>query len=94
MSSTCLPALSGVLQNDAATAVIDNPPLFDLLQRSKAAEADKVVVEAAIAYTRRFGGTVHITPLTWNAIAEGVELDHIASRESEQCITTALRRHS
>jgi hypothetical protein len=39
-----LSPLLGVLQNDAALVVIDNTPFFDLFQRSKAAEAVKVVV--------------------------------------------------
>jgi hypothetical protein len=39
-----LSPLLGVLQNDAAPMVIDNTPFFDLLQRSKAAEAVKVIV--------------------------------------------------
>lgn len=40
----CLSPLLGVLQNDAAPMIIDNPPFFDFLQRSKAAEAGKVIV--------------------------------------------------
>jgi hypothetical protein len=36
--------LRGVLQNDTAPMIIDNPPFFDLLQGSKAAEADKVII--------------------------------------------------
>jgi hypothetical protein len=39
-----LSSLLGVLQNDTAPMVIDNPPFFDLLQGSKAAEAGKVIV--------------------------------------------------
>jgi hypothetical protein len=39
-------------------AIIDNRPLFDLFQRPKAAEASKVIVEAAISDARRLGGTV------------------------------------
>jgi hypothetical protein len=34
----------GVLQNDTPPMIIDNPPFFDLLQRSKAAEAYEVIV--------------------------------------------------
>jgi hypothetical protein len=41
---TCLTPLLGVLQNDTAPMIIDDPPFFDLLERSKAAEADKVIV--------------------------------------------------
>jgi hypothetical protein len=32
------------LQNDAAAIIVDNPPLLDLLDRSKAAEAGKIIV--------------------------------------------------
>jgi hypothetical protein len=43
--------------------IIDNPPFFDLLERSKAAEAGKVIVQAAISYARRLNGGVDITHL-------------------------------
>jgi hypothetical protein len=56
-----LSPLLGVLQNDAAPMIIGNPPLFDLLQGSKAAEAGKVIVQAAIAYARGLSGAVDIT---------------------------------
>jgi hypothetical protein len=39
-----LSPLLGILQNDAASLIIDNSPFFDLIQRSKAAEASKVIV--------------------------------------------------
>jgi hypothetical protein len=39
-----LSPLLGVLQNDTAPMIIDNPPFFDLLQGSKATEAGKVIV--------------------------------------------------
>jgi hypothetical protein len=39
-----LSPLLGVLQNDTAPLIIDDPPLFDLVQRSKAAETDKIIV--------------------------------------------------
>jgi hypothetical protein len=39
-----LSPLLGVFQNDTAPMIIDNPPFFDLLQGSKAAEAGKVIV--------------------------------------------------
>lgn len=45
-------ALIGVSQNDTAPRIIDNPPLFDLFQRPKAAETDKVIIEAAILDAR------------------------------------------
>jgi hypothetical protein len=34
----------GILQNDAAPMIVGEPPLLDLLQGSKAAEAGQVVV--------------------------------------------------
>jgi hypothetical protein len=40
----CLSPLFGVLQNDTAPMIIGNPPFFDLIQGTKAAEAGKVVV--------------------------------------------------
>jgi hypothetical protein len=39
-----LSPLLGILQNDTAPMIIDNPPFLDLLQGSKAAEAGKVIV--------------------------------------------------
>jgi hypothetical protein len=56
-----LASLLGVLQNDTSPVVIDNPPFFDLLQRSKAAEAGKVIVQAAISYARGLSRVVDIT---------------------------------
>jgi hypothetical protein len=41
--------------------IIDNPPFFDLLQRSKAAEAGKVIVQAAISYAWGLNGVIDIT---------------------------------
>jgi hypothetical protein len=52
--------LSGVLQNDVAPMIIDDAPFFDLFQGSKAADADEVVVQAAIAYARGLSGAVGI----------------------------------
>jgi len=49
------------LQNDAAPTIIDKPPFFDFLYRAKAAETDKLVVQAAIAYTRGSSGALDIT---------------------------------
>jgi hypothetical protein len=46
-----------------APTIIGNPPFFDLLERSKAAEAGKVIVQAAISYARRLSGGVDITHL-------------------------------
>jgi hypothetical protein len=53
----------GVLQNDTAPMIIDHRPLFDLLDRSKAAETDIIIVQAAISYARGLGGVVDITHL-------------------------------
>jgi hypothetical protein len=58
---TRLSPLLGVLQNDTAPMIIDNPPFFDLLQRSKAAEARQVIVQAAISYARGLIGAVDVT---------------------------------
>ena len=52
---TRLSALPGTPQNDAAPMIIDNSPFLDLLQGSKAAEADKVIVQAATSYARGLG---------------------------------------
>jgi hypothetical protein len=53
--------LFGVLQNDAAPMIIGKPPLFDLLQGSKAAEAGQIIVQAAISHARGLSGVVDIT---------------------------------
>jgi len=37
-------SLLGVLQNDAAPMIVDDPPFFDLLKGSKTAQAGQVVV--------------------------------------------------
>jgi hypothetical protein len=39
-----LSPLLGVLQNDTAPMIIDNPPFIDLLQGSKAAQTGVVIV--------------------------------------------------
>jgi hypothetical protein len=54
-------ALLGVLQYDAAPMIIDNPPFFDLLQGSKAAETSIVIVQAAVADARGLSGAVDIS---------------------------------
>jgi hypothetical protein len=41
---TRLSALLGTLQNHPAPMIIDSTPFFDLLQGSKAAEADEIVI--------------------------------------------------
>jgi hypothetical protein len=58
-----LSALIGVLQYVTALMIVDDSPVFDLLERSKAAKADEVVVQAAIADARRLDGAVDITHL-------------------------------
>jgi hypothetical protein len=49
------------LQNDAAPMIIDDLPLFDLLHGSKAAEARKVIAQAAISYAWGLSGVVDIS---------------------------------
>jgi hypothetical protein len=46
-----------------APTIVGNPPFFDLLEGSKAAEAGKVIVQAAISYARGLNGGVDITHL-------------------------------
>jgi hypothetical protein len=58
-----LSSLVRVLQNDQAPLIIDDPPLFDLLEGSKAADAIQVIVEAAIAHAWRFSRGIDITHL-------------------------------
>jgi hypothetical protein len=48
------------LQDDAPSSIIDDAPFFDLLQRSKAAEAGEIVVQAAVSNARGLSGGVHI----------------------------------
>jgi hypothetical protein len=49
------------LQNDAAPMIVDQRPFLDLLDRSKAAETDIIIVQAAISYARGLCGVVDIT---------------------------------
>jgi hypothetical protein len=56
----CLSALIGVLQNNIAPMIIDNAPFLNLLDRAKAPEADKIVIQAAISYARGLSGAVDI----------------------------------
>ena len=51
----------GILQNNAASMMIDDPPFFDLLQRAEAPETSIVIVEAAVSHARRLSGAVGIT---------------------------------
>jgi hypothetical protein len=55
--------LLGVLQNEMTPMTIGNSPLFDFLQRSKAAKTDDIIVEAAISDARRLSGAVDSTHL-------------------------------
>jgi hypothetical protein len=66
--------------------VIDDAPLFDLLQRAKAAETSVVIVEAAIAYARRLSGAFSITHLR-RAQLRGLEFDHTGHGKSGASIT-------
>jgi hypothetical protein len=56
-----LSPLIGVLQNITAPMIVDNPPFFDLLQGSKAAEAGEVIIQAAISSARGLNGAGDIT---------------------------------
>jgi hypothetical protein len=78
-------ALSGVLQNGTAPIIIDDPPFFDLVQGSKAAEASIVVVQATIADARRLSRGVGITH--GRAQLRGFEVNHTCSGRAWQCIT-------
>jgi hypothetical protein len=53
-------ALCGVLQNNTAPLSVDEAPFFDFLKGSKAAKADQVIIQTAIAYARRLNGAVAI----------------------------------
>jgi hypothetical protein len=48
----------GGLQDDLASFVTGNPPLLDFFHRAKTAEADEVIIQTAISYTRRLSGMV------------------------------------
>jgi hypothetical protein len=52
--------LLGGLPNGIAPAVADNSPFLDLIQRPKAADADEVIVQAAIAHARGLRGIVDV----------------------------------
>jgi len=69
--------------------IIDDAPFFDLLQRSKAAEAGEVIVQAAISYARGLTGDVDITH--WRKVQlRGSEFEHTGEGESGQCITRTV----
>ena len=77
----CLPALLGVLQNDTAPMIIDNPPFLDFLERSKAAEAGQPIIQAAIPYAGGLGGGVDITHGRRPEL-RGFQFDHRGAGES------------
>jgi hypothetical protein len=52
---TRLSTLLGALQNDAAPMIVGHSPFFDFFQGSKAAEADKTIVQAANSYAWGLG---------------------------------------
>jgi len=52
--------MPGILHNAAAPKIIDNSPFFNLIERSKAAEANQVVVQAAISDARGLSGAVGV----------------------------------
>jgi hypothetical protein len=70
-----------VLQNDTAPMIIDDPPFLDFLERSKAAKAGEVVIQAAIPYARGLGGGVDITHLGRPGLRD-FEFDHTDEGES------------
>jgi hypothetical protein len=53
-------ALPGVFQNDSAAPFWGDSPLFDFIQRPEAAQADEVIVQAAIANTGGPSGRLDI----------------------------------
>jgi hypothetical protein len=69
-----------ILQNDSAPMLIDKPPFLDLIEGSKASEANQIIVQAAIPYARGLNSVVDIchlyrtrgealdciTPVNWN----------------------------
>jgi hypothetical protein len=74
-----------ILQNVAAPTIIDNRPLLDLVQRSKAAQADVVIVEATIAHARRLSGIVGVTHL--RVRYEVLKFHHTGAKEVRASIT-------
>ena len=87
----CVAALFGVLQNDTAPMIIDEPPFFDLLQRSKAAEAGKLVVQAAIADAGGLSGASDFTHSRYTLCHTSDWITRVTG-ESEQSITRAPRQ--
>jgi hypothetical protein len=56
-----VPSLPGILQNDTPPGIIDQPPLFDFFYGAEAAEADEIIVQAAISFA---GGLNDVFDLT------------------------------
>jgi hypothetical protein len=56
-----VPSLPGILQNDTPPGIIDQPPLFDFFDGAKAADADEIIVQAAISFA---GGLNDVFDLT------------------------------
>jgi hypothetical protein len=73
-----------------APTIIHNSPLFDLLERSKAAEAGKVVVQAAISYARGLSGGVDFTHL-YAHDCEAANLTHRRGGIREYITMTVIR---
>src|SRR5580704_13515702 len=68
--------------------IIGDPPLFDLIERSKAAETGKIIVEAAISNAWGWNAAVDFTHLFREH--DGSGLDHIEQRGSRKSITRAV----
>jgi hypothetical protein len=85
-------SLLGIPQNDAAPIRIDHAPFSDLVERPKAAEANVVIVQAAISDARGLSGAVDVAH--WGrARLTGFELDHTGERQSGHRITgRSIRR--
>jgi hypothetical protein len=59
--------------------IIDDAPVFDLVERPKATDADVVIVQAAISYARRLDGFVDITHFHWARSLRGPKLITLAN---------------
>ena len=79
-------SLPGILQYATAPMVIDDTPFLDLLESSKAAQADQIIAEAAISYTRGWCGSVGITHGV-ERHGRDLEFNHRDEAESGQSIT-------
>jgi hypothetical protein len=54
-------SLPGVVQNDTPPGIIDQPPLFDFFYGAEAAEADEIIVQAAISLAGRLNDVFDLT---------------------------------